>query len=189
MAKPTYIKGRKLFSFGTLVKAPDVAMALGELTAAWSFLELQLTDLLEKATGLSYENASAIMSAVNATSARIDIVRTVIERRKPDDEFRIAAVAALRKVSALCGRRNALVHHAWGYAIDEKKAYTLDFRAEPATQGRRTVRTAKGIATFRAEVIAVCRIVMALHDRLYLAESAARSTSNTVLSDKRSVPG
>jgi hypothetical protein len=149
---------------GTLSTVPDVAKALGELTAAWSFLEHNLAFLLQRVTGLSFQHASAIMYAVNATSARIDIVRTCLERLPEDDPLRIDGCAALRRVVALCGRRNALVHHTWTVDAIENKAYTFDYRAQPDTQARRSTRTAKGILKFCDEVMEVCKLLIPLTD-------------------------
>lgn len=134
--------------FGTLRHDPELAMALGEMTARWSYVEWLLYQLLKHLAELDWEKASAIMYAVTATSARIDIVRTVAERLPKSDARRARAVSALEKVVALCSRRNALVHHTWVEEWPDGKIWTFDYRAEPDTQARRKRQTAHSIKRF-----------------------------------------
>jgi hypothetical protein len=150
MAKPHRRKGF-MAQQGTLVDAPGVALALGEMAARWSFLEYELMMVLRHLTGQSHENATAIMYAVNATSARLDIVRAAAERLPESDTRRQLAIAAVEQCVTLCQRRNALTHHFW--VTDPKgKAHTFDFRYPADTQGRRVSRSAESILKYCDEI-------------------------------------
>jgi hypothetical protein len=141
---------------GTLKNAPDVAQALGELTARWSHMELLLVFVLQKLTKTTFDKASAVMYAVNATSARFDIINTVAKRLPKSDPMRSAVLNSIEACIALSSRRNALVHQLWVVEEPSLKAYTMDYRAEGQAQARKVRRTSKSIMAFCDEIMLAC---------------------------------
>ncbi len=128
----------------TIMAAPAIACALGELTVRWTAIEYELTLLFKYLAGCSYETAGVVMYGVNATSARLDIVRLMAERHgnKPDAALALEAVAQVRR---LCSRRNALVHHRWFHDVLSGNCYTFDYRSSPGTESRRKKQSVRAI--------------------------------------------
>jgi hypothetical protein len=188
----THLHKRKGFlgQQGTLALAPDVAAALGELTARWALLEYDLMRVAAHVSGMSEEEASAVMYAVNATSARLDIVRALAERLPDTDPRRSAAIKAVAECVKLCGKRNALVHHSWAVDAIRGYAYTFDFRAEPNTQARRIRRTAKSILLFCDEVADAYRwLAEASGEVVDDTFAAAFKTASATLLERMSAKG
>lgn len=156
MAKPHKRKGF-IAQFGHLKGADKVAESLGNMTAAWSFLENQLALTFARLSGLDEERAYATMYALNATSSRIAVAQQLNNRLPDDDAFRLQCDTILRATIALTSRRNSLTHHLWTVDIDTRKAYTFDYRKAPDTQGRRQRRTPKSIDAFTVEILEVCQ--------------------------------
>ncbi len=124
--------------------APDIACALGELTVRWTAIEYELTLLFKFLSGCTYETAGAVMYGVNATSARLDIVRLTAERHENKKDAALA-LEALPWVRRLCARRNALVHHRWFYDVLTETCYTFDYRAAPGAENRRKKQSVRAI--------------------------------------------
>lgn len=141
--------------FGSLTGANDVAESLGHMTAAWSFLEHQMSQTLGLLCGIDEEKAVAIMYAQNATSSRLAILQQLVDRLQEgneQDNWRKIHGA----VKALMNRRNSLTHHLWVVNSDTNVAYTFDYRQPPDTQARRVTRTPDGIDKFTAEILDCC---------------------------------
>jgi len=120
---------------GTLTGVPTTACLLGELVAVWSFLEHTLPKPLAKILGITENAAEAILFALNNTSARIDIVKTVATRHASDaDKAKyLDALVEIDKVSKI---RNAYMHQLVGYT-EEKRLVRWDFRSEMSQPQRR----------------------------------------------------
>lgn len=144
---------------GTLRPDPKLAMALGEMTARWSFLEWLLVHLLVELTRMKWDQASAIIYAVNSTRARTDIVQTIAERLPKKDPRRVSAIEAVTMVGRLSGRRNAFTHHMWFSETRTGKVWSFDYRQEPKPQGIAKRQTAHALFKFCHEIADVCRVL------------------------------
>lgn len=156
MAKPHKRNGF-VAQFGVLDGADGVAEELGNMTAAWSFLENQLALVLKQLTDMSEEAAFAIMYAQNATSSRIAIIQQLLQRMPADDPLRTECDANIKKTVSLMNERNSLTHHLWVVNRQQKKAYTFDYRAAPDAQARRVPRSAHSLRTVTNKILDNCR--------------------------------
>lgn len=143
--------------FGVLDGAEGVAEELGNMTAAWSFLENQLALVLKQLTDMSEEAAFAIMHAQNATSSRIAVIQQLLQRMTKGEKLRTECEANLAVTISLMNRRNSLTHHLWVVDRCTGKAYTFDYRTAPDTQARRATRTPSSLHKFTNEILENCR--------------------------------
>lgn len=162
MKPKTKWKGR----FGSLAGADEVAKSLGNMTAAWSYLENQLVYVLIEIANLEPEIAFALMYSANATSAKLDMIRLVLDRLPQDEPYLVSSRSALKQAIALTSQRNSLTHHTWVVNINTGQAYTFDFRQPPNAQARRTTRNPHAIDRFTDEILDACNALDAVIDQV-----------------------
>ena len=122
---------------GTLTGSPQTAAMLGELSAAWAFLEHALVDVLAHTLKISRSASEAILFAINNSATKLDIVESVALRRA-SEPLRGRLLKAVEMAKAAAKRRNIYVHHLIGYD-DHGRLCRWDYREPADTQARRVI--------------------------------------------------
>ncbi len=144
---------------GTLMGVPTTACLIGELVAVWAFLEHTLPKPLSVILNISEPAAEAVLFALNNTSARLDIIRTVADRHAPE-ERKAAYRDALDEVERAAKARNAYMHQLMGYTAD-KRLVRWDFRSDMSKPQRRVYVRDEDINDLILQVRDACNLLTA----------------------------
>ena len=122
---------------GTLTGAPQVAGMLGELGAAWAFMEHMLVGVLAHVLKIRRSAAEAVLFALNNSAAKLDIIESVADRNAKEPTRKLL-MTAVQTAKSLAKRRNVFVHHLIGYD-DRGRLCRWDFREAEDVQARRII--------------------------------------------------
>ncbi len=171
------------FSTGHLDQHPEFSILVGQFIARWSLAEFALLMPLRRATGMSQETASSLLSSINSAEGKIKAITSVVKNAPFNAAEANGILAALGALSKLCEKRNVVAHHLWAVGHDHN-VYTIDYRRPDGAAGRICCWTERDLTDLCNATVAAARDICAASGSTWVTDATVKAMMLTDPSER-----
>jgi len=158
-----------------LERHPTLLRTIGTLSVEVVNLEIMLADLLAAILVLPQAVGREIYFTPNATTVRLNILLNAsLEILAPFDRYRDQVKAIVGRAKAVFGKRNEMMHEAWGIASSDAKTLTrrkLPFKPENPLTPASVAELSDAINRARFLITSIMDLTFAIEDDEHYATS------------------